>query len=317
MAKKCIYILISTFITLKVAGQQDPQFTQYVFNQFYLNPGAAGIENKTRIQTIFRSQYTGYTATADPGGSILNQVFSANMPLGILKGGAGIYYANNKVSKVLTNQEIQLSYAYHYKLGGSILGVGVSGGIHSKTLNGDAYIPRDPDDPFIPSDKIRQSALDISTGVYLFNPGFQLGLSLKHINQPKFGFSNTGEGDYALNRSLYLTGSTLIGVTYTLDVSPMFVLKSDLKTISPELGVLTTYDSRYWAGVNYRWEDAASFIIGGNFLNNSLRAGYAIDLVVFGTSAKAPMSHEILLTYTLAPPRSGKKSIIRTPRYRF
>ncbi len=316
MIKKYIFIWISVFISLEVAGQQDPQFTQYVFNQFYLNPGAAGIENKTNIQTLFRSQYTGYTGTLDPGGSLLNQVFSANLPLSFLKGGIGAYYAGNQVSKVMNSQELQLSYAYHHKIGGSILGVGVSGGMHSVVLDGEAYRPRDPDDPFIPAEKVRQTAPDVSAGVYLFNPGFQLGLSMKHINQPKFGF-NVENGQYNLNRSLYLSGSALIGLSYTLDISPMFVLKSDLKTIAPELGFLATYNSKFWGGVNYRWQDAASAIIGGSFLNNALRAGYAIDLVISGTQAKSPMSHEILLSYTLAPPRSGKKSVVRTPRYRF
>ena len=95
----------------------------------------------------------------------------------------------------------------------------------------------------------------------------------------------------------------------------MFIIKSDFKTVSPEVGALVTYNSSFWGGVNYRWQDAVSFLIGGNFLNNKVRAGYAFDYVVFGTPAKAPTSHEVLLTYYLNPPRSGKKSIIKTPRY--
>ena len=77
----------------------------------------------------------------------------------------------------------------------------------------------------------------------------------------------------------------------------------------------STYNQQYWAGVNYRWQDAASVMLGGNFLKNTVKVGYAIDIVNFGTIAKSNTSHEIFLRYSFAAPRMGKKSIIKTPRY--
>jgi hypothetical protein len=79
--------------------------------------------------------------------------------------------------------------------------------------------------------------------------------------------------------------------------------------------IKATYNQQYWAGVNYRWQDAASVLIGGNFLRNTVKVGYAIDIVNFGTIAKSNTSHEIFLRYSFARPKLGKKSIIKTPRY--
>lgn len=282
----------------------------------YLNPGATGMGGKTAISAIYRNQWSGYTGTFDPGGAPVTQQISASVPFNALKGGLGLYASNDQLGGGSINREISASYAFHKRIGTNTLGLGVGAGLYSRILDGGEFRPREENDPSIPSGRVSQTQPDFSAGVFLYNPTYQLGLSMKHINQPLFGFS-TETAQSPLPRTMYLNGSLLIGVTYTLDVSPMFVIKSDFKTVAPEMGALVTYNSSLWAGVNYRWQDAASFLIGGNFLNNKLRAGYAMDYVVFGTTAKAPTSHEILLTYYLNPPRSGKKSIIRTPRYRY
>ncbi|WP_304235020.1 type IX secretion system membrane protein PorP/SprF [Jiulongibacter sediminis] len=313
--KQTVHLLL-VMVSVSVYAQNDPQFTQYVFNNMYLNPGATGMGGRTAISAIYRTQWTGYTGTFDAGGAPVTQQVSASLPFNTLKGGLGLYASNDQLGGGSTNREISASYAFHKRIGTNTLGLGVGAGLYSRILDGGEFRPREDNDPSIPSSRVAQTQPDFSAGVFLYNPTYQIGLSMKHINQPLYGFS-TETAQSPLPRTMYLNGSLLIGVTYTLDVSPMFVIKSDFKTIAPEMGALVTYNSSLWAGVNYRWQDAASFLIGGNFLNNKLRAGYAMDYVVFGSSAKAPTSHEILLTYYLNPPRSGKKSIIRTPRYRY
>ncbi|MGR3810149.1 PorP/SprF family type IX secretion system membrane protein [Jiulongibacter sp. NS-SX5] len=314
-AKITIHLLV-LLVSVSVYAQNDPQFTQYLFNRMYLNPGATGIGGKTEVNAIYRTQWTGYTGTFDQGGGPTTQLLSASIPFSALKGGLGIYASNDQLGGGSMNREITATYSFHKRIGTNLLGVGLSAGMYSRILDGGEFRPREENDPSIPSTRIGQTQPDFGVGIYLYNPTYQLGLSMKHLNQPTYGFS-TETAASPLPRTLYLNGSLLIGVTYTLDISPMFVIKSDFKTVAPELGALVTYNSSLWAGLNYRWQDAASFLIGGNFLNNKIRAGYAMDYVVFGTPAKAPTSHEILLTYYLNPPRSGKKSIIRTPRYRY
>jgi type IX secretion system PorP/SprF family membrane protein len=295
--------------------QQEPHFTQYGQNLFYLNPAAAGLENKTIIQSIYRNQYTGYNSDFDKGGNVQTQLITANLPFSPLKGGLGFTIYNYQFAKGISDKSLSLSYSYHYKLRTATLGIGTSLGLINKSLDGTILRPRDDNDPLIPTNSVSKSNIDLGLGVFLSSPTYNLGLSIKHLNKPSFKFTDAGTN--SLDPTVNLSGSMLFGVTYTLDVSPMFLLKSDLKTISPEVGMIATYNSKYWAGLNYRWQDASSVLVGGNFLNNSLRLGYALDLVIFGTSAKAASSHELLLSYNISPPRSGKKSIIRTPRYRY
>lgn len=316
---RSIVILFAFFLLIKspaIAQQTDPQFTNYVFNGLFLNPATAGTDNGTKITAIYRHQYLGYTGTFDPGGAPVTQLISASVPMKMLGGGVGLHIVNDQIGGGNTNREFQLSYAYHVPVGNSRLSIGVSGGLHNKVANSKDYRPNDPDDPSIPSGVVSQMKPDFGAGVYLYNPGYTLGLSTKHLSEPAFGLG-TPSATNKLGRNYYLTGSFLIGISYTLDVTPMIIVKSDLTTVSPEAGALVTYNGKYYGGANYRLDDAVSFMLGGTFLNNSLRVGYAFDYVYSENKAKSPTSHELIVTYTLAPPRSGKKSIIRTPRYRF
>ena len=314
MIKKYFYILLFMSYCKMSVAQNIPQFTQYVFNQFYINPAAAGSSNRTQVQATVRSQYTGYLADFDQGGNNLSSVFSADLPFSKAKGGLGIYFSNNNFTNIQSKSEFQVAYSYHKRINSNILGFGISLGANNLKLQGEYYRPRDEEDPLIPNTTINSFSPNINTGVYLFNPSYQVGLSVKNILEPGYKINDL-EGIFKDKRSYFLTGKYDFGVTYTLDISPTFILKSDLQSFSTEVGAIATYNQQYWAGINYRWQDAASVLIGGNFMKNTVKLGYAIDIINFGTIAKSNTSHEVFLRYSFAAPKIGRKSIIKTPRY--
>lgn len=302
------------FLCTYACAQTTPQFTQYLFNKFYLNPAAAGLGNQTQIQASLRSQYTGYLADFDQGGNNTISVFSADMPIQKLKGGLGVYFSNNQFSKIESKQEISLNYSFYKKINSNVISAGVGLGLNNLRLLGENYKPRDDEDPIIPNSNINLKALNFSTGIFLQNPSYQVGLSAKNLLKPSY---KIGDGTIEENPTIILTGKYDLGITYNLDISPMFLIKSNLVNYNTELGVLATYNQKYWGGVNYRWQDAISLLVGGNLLKNTVKLGYSIDFVNFGTEAKSTTSHEIFLRYLLASPKFGKKTIIKTPRYNF
>src|SRR6185437_14128125 len=111
-----------------VFAQQDAQWSQYMFNGLYYNPGYAGVEGVTRFTGIVRKQWLGYSPTAGYGGtSPQTVILSGSTPLpseGKYKHGAGIYLLNDQLGPVTANQ-VELSYAPHFKLGQGTLGVGL------------------------------------------------------------------------------------------------------------------------------------------------------------------------------------------------
>jgi type IX secretion system PorP/SprF family membrane protein len=299
-----------------VTAQTIPQFTQYVFNNFYNNPGNTGLSNRTQIQANFRSQYTGYVSDVYTGGNNNSAVFAADIPMAKVKGGIGIYASSNSFSKIQNKQELFLSYSYHKRFNSTLMGVGVSAGLNSLGLSYENYVPRDKEDPLIAAQNQTNLSPSFHTGVFLENPVYQVGLSVKNILNSKY---NIGTENAAIKekRTFYLNGKYDFGVTYNLDISPIMLIKTDLNQISTELGVLGTYKQKLWAGLNYRWQDAVGVMVGTNALNNNIKFGYAFDYIVTGLNAKSTASHEIMVRYSLSPLKIGKKAIIRTPRYNF
>lgn len=315
---KKIYIVILSLTLFTATAQQDTQFSHYYFNQLFINPATAGSENVTRFQAIYRTQYTGYQSTFDDGGAPVSQVISANMPLKMIRSGVGLTFVNDKIGSSI-QRDLKLSYAYQIPVGGSQLALGVNGGFFTRGIDYSRLRPRDDNDPLLGTGVVTQSALDLGAGAYFFNPSYSIGLSVNHLNEPKFGLSSNGATNI-LQRSAYLSGSMLFGVSYMIDVSPMFLLNANLSNMSIttfSAGAIATYDNTYYLGGSYRTGDAVTALLGANILNGSLRIGYAIDIIVGGAQAKSTTSHEIMLSYALLPPRAGKKSIIRTPRYRY
>ncbi|MBA4850337.1 type IX secretion system membrane protein PorP/SprF [Emticicia sp. BO119] len=315
---KKIYIVILSLTLFTATAQQDTQFSHYYFNQLFINPATAGSENVTRFQAIYRTQYAGYQSTFDDGGAPVSQIISANMPLKMIRSGVGLTFVNDKIGASI-QRDLKLSYAYQIPVGGSQLALGVNGGLFTRGIDYGRLRPRDDNDPLLGTGVVSQSSLDLGAGAYFFNPTYSIGLSVNHLNEPKFGLSSNGATN-VLQRSAYLSGSMLFGVSYMIDVSPMFLLNANLSNMSISTfsaGAIATYDNTYYLGASYRVGDAVTALLGANILNGNLRIGYAIDVIVGGVQAKSATTHEVMLSYALSPPRAGKKSIIRTPRYRY
>ena len=97
-------------------GQQDPQFSQYMFNTLFYNPAFAGVEGITQFTAIHRTQWTGYTSTFDGGrGNPSTQMISLNTPILKFNSGFGMHVVNDNLGP-LNNLEAQMSYAYHLGL---------------------------------------------------------------------------------------------------------------------------------------------------------------------------------------------------------
>ncbi|MGV3559427.1 PorP/SprF family type IX secretion system membrane protein [Larkinella arboricola] len=300
------------------AQNQDPQFSMFMFNPVYYNPAAVGSEGVTRFQLVHRTQYMAYQGTYDEGGSPSTQLFSFNMPLSKIRSGIGLY-AVNEVFGPQGFQKVQVAYAFRVPLKKGTLSLGAEGGLHNWSINYDRFRPNDPEDPLIQNGRVNQTRPDIGAGIYYNTDTYYVGASMKHLNQPDYNIG-TDIGQNPLYRTAYITAGYRYEWNYALDFMPSAVYKfnTDGTFSSLEVSLLAMYDKRYWAGLGYRQGDAFSATAGISLLrNNSLRFGYAFDFVVSNRDAKSPTSHEILLSYSLPEPRSGRKPIIRTPRFRY
>lgn len=321
--KKITFFILTLLITSTfLQAQQDAQFSQYMFNQLFLNPAVAGLDQENiEFGLIHRSQWAGYSATFDDGSAPVTQVFSMSAPIRVANSGIGLHLVRDQLGP-LTNLELMLSYAYHHKLqNGNVLSIGIRGGIYNQTIDFSQYRFNDAGDPLIPSaSKENQVKPDFNLGVYYNSEKYFVGASLNHLLKTEFNYG-TGININSLDKNLTLLGGVNFDVSPTFTIAPSAILKTDFNTASYEVSTLFTYDEKYFLGGSLRASnslDAAIMILGLNTLEDkSLRITYSIDFVTSGRTAKSPTSHEISLGYRLFSPPPSASPIIRTPRFRF
>ncbi len=96
MLKRTFYTLLLSLFGAGVFAQQDPLFTQYMFNNLYMTPAFAGVDGVTRLSAIHRSQWLGYQSSFGDGGAPTTQMVSFNTPIYKLRSGAGVYVMNDQ-----------------------------------------------------------------------------------------------------------------------------------------------------------------------------------------------------------------------------
>lgn len=300
-----------------VNGQQDPQFSQYMFNSLYYNPAVAGANGLTTLTAIHRSQYAGYSATLDDGGAPNTQIVSFSTPILRANSGVGLYIVNDRLGN-LNNLEAQVSYAYHLAVTNEgKLSFGVRLGIYSQSINDSEYRWIDPGDPLNVFGGDAQIRPDLALGVHYQSGNYRFGVGVNHLLNTKFDFGNDPTRNPLVTHT-YVTGAYDYAINYNLTLTPSFIVKvSDFNSLSFDVNVMGTYKERMWGGVSFRQSDAMVGMLGYSFLkDNALRLGYAFDYIIRAQDVKEPTSHEVMLSYTLPVPSSGGRKIIRTPRFR-
>lgn len=315
MKKLFLLFLIVASFEASLYGQQDPQFTHYMFNTLYFNPGYAGVEGVTKLTAIHRSQWLGYEPTYGGGGAPTTQIVSFSTPIYKLKSGFGAFIMNDRLGPQ-NNLEVQGSYAYHLPVKNGKLSFGMKAGLYSQTINFNLYRPIDQNDPILKSSgKDSQVRPDLAMGAFLQREKYYVGLSFNHLIKSTFDFGLSQRN--ALQTHAYLTGGYFYEVNFDLRLQFSTLIKSDFTKTTIDLGGIAYYKDTMWGGLSFRQSEAVILMLGYSILKDkSLKLGYGLDYVINNQDAKQPTSHEFLLTYQLpANPASGKK-IVRTPRYR-
>lgn len=315
MNKKLIVYAFLLLAVLKVSAQQDPQFTQFMFNTLYFNPAYAGVEGITKLTAIHRSQWAGFSPSFGGGGAPVTQLLSISAPIFKINSGFGAYLVNDELGPQ-NNLEAQVSYAYHLSIKDSKLSLGARVGVYSQTLDFDLFRATDPNDPLLnAAGKQSQVRPDLAVGAYFRKEKYYAGLSFNHLIKSEFDFGLNQRN--ALATHVYLTGGYFYEVNFDLRFQFAGLLRSDFTKTTFDIGGIAYLKDKMWGGLSFRQSEAAILMLGYSLLKDkSLKLGYALDYIIKDQAAKQPTSHEFMLTYELpVNPGSGKK-VVRTPRYR-
>jgi type IX secretion system PorP/SprF family membrane protein len=313
--RKTYLVIVLLAVLQPVFGQQDPQFSQYMFNDLFNNPAYSGVMGMTNLSVTYRSQWLGYSGTYDEGGAPSTFLASFNTPIFRIRSGAGFYFVNDVIGPQ-NNIQFMGSYAYHLGVGNGKLSLGVRAGIFGQSIDFTQYRAVNPDDPLLLNGKESQYRPDMGVGIYYKAEKYFAGVSLNHILETQFDF-NSDSLKNALANNLVINGGYVYELNYDIILTPTLLVKTDFVSYSFDISVIGTYREKFWGGLSYRQSEAIVALMGVNLLKDkSLRLGYSLDYVIQAQKAKQATSHELLLSYNMPAVTGGGKKVIRTPRFR-
>lgn len=298
----------------RLAAQQEPQFTQNMFNHSFVNPGHYGFSNGIAITGLLREQWLGFKD--EEGNKVAPQTFliNADAPIRFLHGGIGVAVSQDKYG-FFKDMAVKLGYSYHKPMGSSLLGIGINANFNNKTGDFTKFISVDPNDQVlsnISGDGVVIS--DMAAGVFLQSPKYYLAFSSTQLLETGKELSKAaGLITYKNRRHYYLTG----GRTFTMpafqgyEFTPSLFLKSDGKTIQADVNALVKYNNKVWGGVSYRINDAVALMVGLAY--NDMEIGYSYDIPTSRVAATG--SHEIMVRYVFKIEREKPRTGYHNTRY--
>ena len=287
-----LLIIPLTLLFGMALAQQDPQFSQYMFNNLSINPGYAGSKDAICLTGAGRNQWVGIP------GSQTTALFTVSAPIKPFKINSGIgLTAIDEKYGFQNNPGLNLSYAYimNIKNGEGKLGIGVSIGFLSSTFDPKYIWGKDNKEEPVPGYLSKESALtyDLGLGLYYHTENLYFGVSTTHLTQSSYNFKQS-VSKYQLTRHYYITtGYNLALQNPAFEVQPSIMIRYGGPSSSVDLNALVLYNKRIWGGVSYRLNSAIVGLVGLE-LSNGIRVGYSYD---FSLTSITASTHEIMINY--------------------
>jgi len=269
-------------------AQQLPQSTQYMINDYVLNPAIGGNKSYFDAKANQRLQWVGVTDAPR------TFVFSLHGPMQNQKVGLGGFIFSD-ITGPTRRTGAKISYAYHFKLTDDIkLSLGVSGGVLQFLLDGSKLDLQDQNDLALSNGIQSVVVPDAAAGLYLYNEKFFFSLSAPQLMNTKLQFFEDYENTLSrLSQHFYAMGGYNIPLGDFV-IQPSFLLKYVDPIIAFEGGVRATYSDLIWLGANFRQDDGVAGLLGYN-INEHFAFAYSYDVPMLSYSNYSNGSHEILL----------------------
>lgn len=260
--KKVLLALSIVTCGFVAKSQQDPQFSNFMYDRLSINPGFAGIDDKLCGTMFYRNQWMGFGGGNE---AIQPRTFLLNVhaPVKVAFGGVGLTFFSDKLG-FQSNTVIRLSYAYHLSLGPKMkLGLGISAGYIGVGYNA-TWVAVDgvDNDDAIPSSTSGAGTFDLGFGAYLKGQDFYVGLSSTHLTESEL--KNTSQLlSFKNKRHYYLMGGYDYKIQNTdFAVLPALRMETDAVATQFDVSVRGMWKDMVWLGAGYRIKDAFYPMVG-------------------------------------------------------
>ena len=288
--KRIIYILL--LFASRGISQQLPQYSNYMINDYVLNPAIGGSNSYFEGKSNNRYQWIGITdAPRTYVLSVDGPTKSLNMGLG------GILFTD--IVGPTRRTGFYLSYAYHLKVSPKVrVSFGLSAGILQFMVDASKIQLHDQGDMVISNGVQSVLMPDFGAGVYAYSTDkkWYAGASVPQIFQEQIKFFNAQTSSLSkLATHMYVIG----GYKFTLNDEFKLEPSTCIKFVNPapvqfDLGLRAIYKDMIWLGGSYRYMDAVSAMIGYTLMQN-ITFAYSYDFTTTDIRKYSSGTHEIMI----------------------
>lgn len=313
MKKNIIISLVILLLNNLLVAQQDPQYSQYQFNQMVINPAYAGTKDAMSVVLDVRNQWAGFS------GAPRTQALSFHSPLKNKRIGLGLTAYNDMIGpKRITAAYGNFSYILpiNNKLK---LSFGLRAGVVNYVFDFNKLNYKDQSESVayhtIPTNKIKP---DFDAGLFLKSNSFYAGFSATHLNAAYVyndkiqvtGSQIEYDLTYRLNTHLFFIVSKGFSVGDNLVINPTIMVKSASATLNADLNLNFLIKQRLWLGAFMRSSGSIG-ILTQVLVTENIRIGYSYDRTIAPIQKNLGNGHEIMIGFDF----NTFKSKILSPRY--
>ena len=289
--KKIVYSLIF-LLGLSASAQQEPQYTQYMYNPSVINPAYAGSLGYGSLFSLYRTQWIGLEGAP----KTLN--LSYHQPLESTNLGLGGNIVHDEIGpSTTTNFSVDVSYTINFE-NDSRLAFGIKAGGELLNIDYTKLNHYNPSDVSFRNNINSQFSPNIGAGLFYYNANSYLGLSVPMLLQTK-RYDEFAYSDANRRQHFYLMGGKVFDLSYNVKFKPAFVAKMVAGApLQVDLTGNFLINEKFTVGVAYRWSAALSALVGFK-VNDRIAIGYGYDRETTRLSNFNSGSHEIFLQFDL------------------
>lgn len=274
--------------TPRASAQQDPLYSQYMFNTLAFNPAYAGSADVFTAMLLSRHQWVGFH------GAPSTQTLSLHSPLPGDKLALGGNLIHDVAGPARQNSAF-LDVAYRIRTGTDTrLAFGLSGGVNYFQADLAALETVLPETH---NANISGKVLpNFGFGLYWHAPRYYVGLSAPKLLENKIGGSGTVVTNQEF-RHYFVAGGMVLDFSPDIRFKPAAMLRVvEGAPLSLDINANFLLRDRVWFGALYRWGNALGLMAQVQ-ANDQLRVGYAFDMTTTTLGAYNAGTHEVMLSY--------------------
>ncbi|MFT3884136.1 MAG: type IX secretion system membrane protein PorP/SprF [Flavobacteriales bacterium] len=302
-----LVLVVPVLLPGQAQAQQDPQFTQYMFNLLALNPAYAGSAERVSLKALSRHQWVGFA------GAPTTQTLTVHSPVLVESLGLGGTVMRDEHGPV-TQYGVMVDLAYRMFLGGGQkLSFGVKGGMNIFQGRFADLHPLEQNDQVFQQNVNSKLDPQFGFGMMWYSDRFYLGLSTPKLLRTEFFDTDSLKlvSQPGQRAHYFLTGGYVFDLNPYTKFKPTFLVKAvQGAPMSFDLSANFLFYEKFWLGAMYRHQDAVG-ALAQYYITNDLTVGYAYDYPLSPIRNHSGGSHEFMLGFEFGNKLKG----IRSPRY--